>query len=110
MVKIIVYGTLRKGHGNHWYFLDNDESTLIGEALMPSKGKGWYLAPMTKVVSPGSCWGEVYEVSDRIKAKIDDFEKSFGYTVARNVFVTKENKSVTCEYYTLSRPESYGAI
>lgn len=71
-----VYGSLREGMGNYFHFLDNDQSTLLGEFktepqyTMVSLGgfPGLYKEGNTSILV------EVFEVTDEIFRRLDGLE------------------------------------
>lgn len=70
---VFCYGTLKRGHANHWlmegakyhgnYFTDKNYSLYVEGLPFLVKEKGG-----------GGCFGELYEVTDEILEKLDRLE------------------------------------
>lgn len=69
MTNLIVYGSLRKGHGNHRYL---KESEFVGECEFPGVRRG----PISVHYTDGDemAQGEVYKVDDETLSRIDTLE------------------------------------
>lgn len=84
--KVLVYGTLKKGRGNHWRL---EKSNLLG--LTSIKGKMYSLGafPGVRLDEEGTVQCEAYEVDDYTLGLLDSLE---GYDPTRvdNDFYTRE--------------------
>lgn len=79
MPTIFVYGTLKRGHGNHARFIAPDPgSNFIGEAVSVSTDYALldFGAPILFKDQPGGhpVKGELFDVSDEVLARIDRLE------------------------------------
>ena len=71
--KMFVYGSLRKGFGNHYLL---ERSNYLGEALTDAAFTMLHLGGYPGVVRAGSTQilGEVYEVDDKTLSRLDRLE------------------------------------
>lgn len=89
MRKILVYGTLKAGHGNHGLLT---KATRLGETSVPGKMYSLGAFPGVRLDEPGNIKCEVYEVDDFTLARLDQLEGYRDKSVSgkRNNFYTRE--------------------
>ena len=84
MSKVFVYGTLKKGHGNHRILAGRAAfagNAKIGKGYTAySNGRGY---PFLAEVPGNGCVGEVYNVTDDVLAELDRLEGHPGYYVRK---------------------------
>jgi gamma-glutamylaminecyclotransferase len=100
MAKILlaVYGTLKRGNGNHSFFLDNKDSKFLGTGVTDNRYIMLnYCSGFPGIVRPEDghdaslalpCKVEVFEVSVKVAMKVDNLE---GYPT----FYDKEITTIT---------------
>ena len=74
--KVFVYGTLKSGHGNSKYFLENDESVCLGKCTIDGNFTMVNLGAFPGVIPTGNntIHGEVWEVSEKVSKRLDRLE------------------------------------
>jgi gamma-glutamylcyclotransferase (GGCT)/AIG2-like uncharacterized protein YtfP len=106
MRRIFVCGSLRKGEFNHERFEGFGDHLVatgtISGVLLKSLGDYPALVPSPNVTD--LVVGEVYEISDRLGAVIDYWEREAGYEV-RPVQVTSSDGELEAQAYFYSDPD-----
>ncbi len=71
--RVFTYGTLMKGQRNHFYVAD---STYLGDAILEGYGlyDTGYDYPAAVAMADSRVYGEVYEVNEETKARMDCLE------------------------------------
>ena len=77
MYKVFTYGTLMKGQRNHFYV---EDSRYLGDAILDGYGlyDTGYAYPAAVAMEDSRVYGEVYEVDEEAKERMDRLE-SVGY-------------------------------
>ena len=88
--KVFVYGTLRKGFGNHELL---GSSTLLGKAITESKYTMLHLGGFPGVVKGGdtSITGEIYECDDQCVKRLDFLESHPEFYTRQMILVLPVN-------------------
>jgi gamma-glutamylcyclotransferase (GGCT)/AIG2-like uncharacterized protein YtfP len=76
MVKLAVYGTLRKGFGNDHYM---KKAKFIGGVWCKTSHANYDLSPITKPLDNDECEVELYDIPERDYDRVKKFEMMFGY-------------------------------
>ena len=74
MTEVFVYGTLKKGGGNHHFLKDSDfirHEILVDHSIYVPKG---FRFPLMLKNKGGKVYGEIYRVSSKVLAKLDMLE------------------------------------
>lgn len=78
MIKVFVYGTLRKGERNHDFFLAKNNAKFIGVTQTPPGFLMFCPRSVPYVIKVegfvGQVYGEVYEVDKQTLRRLDDLE------------------------------------
>jgi gamma-glutamylcyclotransferase (GGCT)/AIG2-like uncharacterized protein YtfP len=70
--KVLVYGSLKKGFGNHDAFLST--ATLLGTTKIPGKMYSLGAYPGVRLDEPGEIHCEVYSVDSKTLQRLDQLE------------------------------------
>ena len=73
-MKVFVYGTLRQGFHNHDHFMKDAEFVGFAKTVFGAKLYGEGVVPFLKFDTVGSVYGEVYEVNDSTRERLDRLE------------------------------------
>jgi len=82
MKNMFVYGSLKKGHFNHYLIDENPRNRFIRKGFV--EGYNLYLLWSYPGIKPGlssdKVYVELYSLSEEVYDRIDKMEKSAGYT------------------------------
>lgn len=100
--RLFVYGTLKKGHGNHSGYLSH--AKYIGEGTTTREMWGLMDLGYYPAMTYGGLQvqGEVYEVTDYELSRIDRLEGvEWGYYQRHEIMVDVDGESLSCHTYLM---------
>ena len=111
MTKLFVYGTLKRGHGNHRAFLK--DARFLGEAK--THRKMWGLVDLgafpAMTYDELQVEGEVYEVSPSQLASIDSLEGlDTGLYSRHTIEIEIDGELHDCDTYLMFAPQMLGRL
>ena len=111
MTKLFVYGTLKRGHGNHRAFLK--DARFLGEAK--THRKMWGLVDLgafpAMTYDELQVEGEVYEVSPSQLASIDSLEGlDTGLSSRHTIEIEIDGELHDCDTYLMFAPQMLGRV